>query len=116
MKASFLVFAITVHAFYMYMRVKGLNDSDDQRFVSQTCFHGQCYCASLCVQLVTSTDIGAGLQKYFTGSTLITYFTTKSILRFKSYSNHTINKIIHLTEKFFACPSPFKLSGGYGMI
>ena len=30
-----------------------LNDSDDWRFVSQTCFHCQYYCISLCVQLVT---------------------------------------------------------------
>ena len=58
-----------------------LNDSDDRRFISQTWFHCQFYCVSLCVQLVTSADIGAGLQKHFTGSTLITYFTTKSYRR-----------------------------------
>ena len=29
-----------------------LNNSDDQHFVSQTCFHCQYYCVSLCVQLV----------------------------------------------------------------
>ena len=55
-----------------------LNDSDDRCFVSQTCFHCQFYCLSLCVQLVTSADIGAGLRKHFTGSTLIAYFTKKS--------------------------------------
>ena len=54
-----------------------LNDSDDWRFASQTCFHTQCYCVSLCVQLVTSANIGAGLWKHFTGSTLIAYFTMK---------------------------------------
>ena len=30
-----------------------LNDSDDQHFISQICFHCQFYCVSLCVQLVT---------------------------------------------------------------
>ena len=30
-----------------------LNDSDDRRFVSQTCFHCQYYCVSFCVQPVT---------------------------------------------------------------
>ena len=30
-----------------------LNDSDDRCFVSQTCFHCQYYCDSLCVQFVT---------------------------------------------------------------
>ena len=30
-----------------------LNDSDDQHFVSQTCFHCQYYHVSLCVQPVT---------------------------------------------------------------
>ena len=50
-----------------------LNDFDDRRFVSQTCFYCQYYCISLRVQLVTSADIGAGHQKYFTRSTLIAY-------------------------------------------
>ena len=30
-----------------------LNDFDNLRFVSQTCFHCQYYCVSLCIQLVT---------------------------------------------------------------
>ena len=30
-----------------------LNDSDDWRFVAQTCFYCQYYCILLCVQLVT---------------------------------------------------------------
>ena len=55
-----------------------LNDFDDRRFVSQTCFYCQFYCISLCVQLVMSADTGASLQKHFTGSTLITYFSMKS--------------------------------------
>ena len=58
-----------------------LNDCDDRHFISQTCFHCQFYCLSLCVQLVTSADIGAGLQKPFSGSTLIAYLTTKSYRR-----------------------------------
>ena len=55
-----------------------LHDSDDWHFISQAHFHCQCYCVSLCVQLVTSINIGASLRKHFTASTLITYFTTKS--------------------------------------
>ena len=51
-----------------------LNDSDDQRLLVFT----QCYCISLYVQLLTSADLGASLWKYFTGSTLIVYFTMKS--------------------------------------
>ena len=30
-----------------------LNDSNDRRFISQTCFHCQYYCVSLCVQPLT---------------------------------------------------------------
>ena len=55
-----------------------LNDFDDRHFISQTCIHCQFYCISLCVQLVTSADIGADLWKHFAGRTLIAYFTTKS--------------------------------------
>ena len=52
-------FCSTKNAFLLYIsaRVKRrntlLNDSDDRCFVSQTCFHCQFYCVSLCVQLVT---------------------------------------------------------------
>ena len=52
-----------------------LNDSDGRHFVSHTHFYCQCYCSSLCIQLVTSANTDTGLQKYFTKSTFIAYFT-----------------------------------------
>ena len=48
-----------INAFLLYIGTRVtrrnilLKDSDDRRFVSQTCFHCQYYCVSLCVQLVT---------------------------------------------------------------
>ena len=63
--------------------------------------------AFLCIQLVTSADLGAGLWKYFTGSTLIAYFTMKS--HRKDVSKGLNHILIIFIEKFFACPPPFKL-------
>ena len=54
-----------------------LNDSNNRHFILQTCFTVNTI-AFLCIKLVTLADIDTSRQEYFTGSTLITNFTTKS--------------------------------------
>ena len=71
-----------------------LNDSDDRRFVSPTCFHCQYYCISLCVQPVT----------YYT-KWILAYFVSlfTILMNSKNFKNgimgHYITQAIHLPNK-----------------
>ena len=61
------------------------NDSDDRRFVSQTCFHCQFYCVSLCVQLVMYYAKWKKPLEFEFWYILPAYFTT--LMNSKSFKN-----------------------------
>ena len=61
------------------------NDSDDQRFISQTCFHSQYYCFSLCVQLVMYYSKRKKPLECEFWHILPAYFTT--LMNSKNYKN-----------------------------
>ena len=62
-----------------------LNNSDDWRFVSHTCFHYQYYCISLCVQLVMQYAKWKKPLECKFWNILSAYFTT--LMNSKNFKN-----------------------------
>ena len=62
----------------------------------------------MCAQLLMSADIDAGHWTELLNQLFHHKIMPPNIYKFKSYSNHTINIIIHLVEKILHVPLPLK--------